>query len=45
MTSVPPADHGQRAEIYDFVRIGWFVYQMCRALNRQLKSGTQGVYV
>ena len=33
-----PANYGQRAEISDFVRIGWLVHQMCQPLNRQSQS-------
>ena len=37
-TNVPPADYGHKAEIFDFVRIGWFVCHMCRALNGSFKA-------
>lgn len=36
ITNVPPADYSRKDEIYDFVRIGWLVCQMCQALNGQL---------
>ena len=44
ITNVPPADYGRRAEIYDVVQFGWFVCQMRRTLNGQIKSVAHGLY-